>query len=227
MKRIGLLVAVEIDALLNDFGTLLDTSQKSGFTIYHYQMENSDIYVIHSGAGELAAAAATQLLISVYEVEAVFNFGVVGGLTKAMALAKSCVVTKVVHYDYDTSALDHCEVGRYLNYPSIYIPTSPSLVEKALEIESSLVPVVCASGDKFIDGQKNKEALHQAFQADICEMEAAAIVLTCNRANIPCLLVKTVSDAISGGAEDFNKNVQMTASICLKIMKQIILELEA
>jgi len=223
MKKIGMLVAVEIDAVLDDFGSLIEKINKNGFDIYHYQIENSDVYVIHSGAGQLSAAAATQLLISVYDVELVLNFGVVGGLTPEMALAKSCVVQKVVHYEYDTTAIDHCKVGQYVNiFEDEFIPTTPWLVEKACEIHPELKRVNCASGDKFVDGKDSKQDLHERFNCDICEMEAAAIALTCYRSEVPCLLIKTVSDAITGGAEDFMTNVNATAKICLEIMKQVI-----
>ena len=33
-------------------------------------------------------------------------------------------------------------------------------------------------------------------------MEAAAIVMTCDRAGIPCLLIKAVSDGVTGGEEE-------------------------
>ena len=56
-------------------------------------------------------------------------------------------------------------------------------------------------------------------------MEAAAIALTCYRSKVACLFIKTVSDAITGGAEDFMTNVNATTKICLNIMKQIIKEL--
>lgn len=226
MKKIGMLVAVEINAVLEDFGSLIEKVNKNGFDIYHYQISDSDVYIIHSGAGQLAAAAATQLLISVYEVEMVLNFGVVGGLTPEMALAKSCVVERVVHYEYDTTAIDNCKVGQYIGvFEDEFIPCTPWLVDKACKAYPELKRVTCASGDKFVDGKEKKEQLHQQFDSDICEMEAAAIALTCHRSQVPFLLIKTVSDAITGGAEDFVANVNATAKICLDVMKQVIGEL--
>lgn len=82
MKKIGMLVAVELDAVLRKFGTLLEPIHMEGFDVYEYQMEDAHIYVLSSGAGEILAAAGTQLLISVFQVDVIINFGVVGGLTK-------------------------------------------------------------------------------------------------------------------------------------------------
>ena len=153
---------------------------------------------LNCGAGEIAAAAATQFLISQMEVDFIVNFGVVGGLTEEMTKTKMCVVESVVHYDFDTTEVDAVEVGRYLTYPDIYIPTTPDLVEKAENLQPDLKRVVCASGDKFIGNPEKRRKWTGYLGADICEMEAAGIVLTSNRNRVPCPLIKIVSDSVSG-----------------------------
>ncbi|MEA4920322.1 MAG: 5'-methylthioadenosine/S-adenosylhomocysteine nucleosidase [Clostridiaceae bacterium] len=223
MRKIGMLVAVEISSVLAKYGKAEEEIDRFGFKIYRYSIDECGLYVIHSGAGEIAAAAATELLIAVYGVEAVVNFGVVGGLTDEMKLTKTVVVERVVHYDFDTSAFDKCEVGRYLRYPDIYIPMTKGLVDKACAIEPSLVRVTCASGDKFIDGGEKRRELAQNFGADICEMELAAIALTCDRCGVPCLSIKTVSDSIEGGAEEFGRMIEQAADICLRITDKLLL----
>lgn len=225
MKRIGMLVAVEMDSVLCRYGTPGETLEYPGYTILTYENEGYTLYVLNSGAGQVAAAAGVQFLISELEVELIVNFGVVGGLTEEMAQTRTCIVERVVHYEFDTSPIDNCEVGRYLNYPDIYLPATPALVKRALEIAPELKAVTCASGDKFVATAEAKAALHTDFGADICEMEAAAIVLTCNRNRIPCLLIKTVSDSLTGGAEEFLTGLAHTSEVCLAIADRIIKEL--
>lgn len=222
MKKIGMIVAVEIQAVLEKYGQGLEEQFVDGFTVNVLHKDKATLYIVKTGAGEIAAAAGTQLLISKFGVDCVINFGVVGGLTPEMALAKTAVVEKVVHYDFDTSEIDHVEVGRYMDYPSVHIPCDEGLLKKALELQPELKPVVCASGDKFIGDPAKKAALHEQFGADICEMEAAGILLTCKRSSIPCLMIKTVSDSISGGAEEFASEVNRSAGICLAIADQIM-----
>jgi adenosylhomocysteine nucleosidase len=222
MKNIGMIVAVEIETALNKYGIPIEKIELPGYTVYKYQLGENNLFVIHSGAGEIAAAMATQFLISQFKVNIIINFGVVGGLTPEMSLARTCVVESVVHYDFDTSEADECEVGRYLDYSTIYIPTTKEIIDKALEIEPSLIKVVCASGDKFIATKEKKEELHNTFNADICEMEAAGIVLTCNKNKIPCLLIKTVSDSITGGVKEFKSAVNESARICIELTNKIL-----
>ena len=62
MKKIGMLVAVEMDAVLRRYGTAERREKRSGFEIHVYDMGAYELYAIRSGAGEISAAAATQIL---------------------------------------------------------------------------------------------------------------------------------------------------------------------
>ena len=53
-------------------------------------------------------------------------------------------------------------------------------------------------------------------------MEAAGIVLTCNRALVPCLLIKTVSDGLTGGAAEFQREMDRSAALALDLADKII-----
>ena len=103
--------------------------------------------------------------------------------------------------------------------------TSKELVEKAIKINPELMPVICASADKFVADPEAKINLNKQFGAHICEMEAAGIVLICNRNNVPCLLIKSVSDSIEGGAEEFRNTIDEAAALCLDIADAIINDL--
>ena len=131
MKKIGMLVAVEMDAVLRRYGTAKRVEKRHGFEMHQYDMGEYELYVLRSGAGEIAAAAAAELLIDRYEVEMIVNFGVVGGLTAEMAQTKTCVVEKVVHYDFDTVEYDHCLPGQYMGYPDEFLRPAPELIDKA------------------------------------------------------------------------------------------------
>lgn len=225
MKKIGMLVAVEIQAVLDSYDSRLKEIEIPGYRVYEFTDENYELIIVHSGAGEIYAAAAAQLLISQFHVDMIVNFGVVGGLTDAMSTTRVCIVEKVVHYDMDSSAADGTEIGRYAEYPDIYIPADTALLKKAMALHPELVPVVCASADKFVASPEKKRELHLKFGADICEMEAAGILITCNRNRIPCMLIKIVSDSVKGGAEEFWAMVDEASRLCLELVEKIIGEL--
>ena len=223
MRKIGMVVAVEDKALRQKYGEGYDLQDGRGTLLY--QTKQSQVYALHSGPGEILAAAATQYLIDRYEVATILNYGVVGACTEAMKAGETCVVSKVVHHQYDISAVDNVPVGRYLEYPSVWLPVSEMLLEKAIAARPDLKCVICASGDKFVDNPDEKIRLHKEFGADICDMEAAAILLTCDLNRVPCLIVKTVSDGVRGGASEYWAEKDRTATSCLDIVGQIIDEL--
>ena len=125
-RKIGLLVAVEMDSVFARYGTPGKTERRGGFDVFHYENEQYILYVIHSGIGEIAAAAAAQLLIDRYGVELIVNFGVVGGLTEEMAQTRTCVVTRVVHYDFDVSEWQDVErLTLATPLRGLAVPTAP------------------------------------------------------------------------------------------------------
>ena len=225
MKKIGMVVAVEIQSVMRKYADKLKQEEVKGFNVYSVTFADKVLYIIQSGAGEIRAAACTQLLISLFDVDVIVNYGVVGALTEKLKVTNICLVEKVVHYDMDTSAADHCEVGRYLEYQDVYLPTTQQYVQLVKKHHDFIRPVICASGDKFIADEAKKRALHHDFKADICDMESAAIVLICDQNKVPNLILKTVSDSITGGAAEFRSSIERAADICLEILDEILQEL--
>lgn len=183
------------------------------------------IYLIQSGYGEIAAASATQYLIDEFYVESIINYGVVGGLHENYPAKKVGFVRKIVHYGFDVSGGGKYPIGRYPNQEDLFIKPERealplSVIEKALGTQ--LTEFVCASADKFVYGGEAKRQLREKFGADICEMEAAGVVLTCNRNHVPCSFIKAVSDGVDEDEKAFHKNVQSAAKICAKTIKKIL-----
>lgn len=222
--KIGMIVAIldEFQHILNDYGSQMVEITQNGYTVYKCDINGNELYVARSGAGEIGAASTTQLLITAFNVELVVNYGVVGALDPTLALCDTVVVKDVVHYDFDTSAYDNCEVGRYIEFDSTHVKTSEKYLNMALEIDPSLKAVSCASGDKFVEGAIRKKELKDTFDCQICEMEAAGITLTCVRNGVDCLLIKAISDSATGGAEEFGAMVKRSAQKCMNVLMTII-----
>lgn len=224
--KIGVVVAIEIDAVLAKYGKSKETVEKCGYTVHIYENGKSAMYVLVSGAGEIAAAAGTQFLITEFGVDMILNFGAVGALTEEMATAELCAVEKVIHYDFDTTGWLNLSRGRYPDQESAYVSTDEELLSKALEIHPAMKKVICASADKFVDAAEEKRKLHDVFGADICEMEAAGIVLTCSRNSVPCLLIKAVSDSLVGGGKEFMTELNRVSEICFDVVDKIVNSLD-
>ena len=126
----------------------------------------------------------------------------------------------------DTSAVDNCEVGRYLEYDDIYLRTTKQYVEMALKHNPNIKVVTCASTDKFIVDAEKKKEIADLFDADICDMESAGIILVCDQNKVSNLFIKTISDSIQGGSAEFREYMEKAADTCIDIIDSIILDME-
>lgn len=209
--KIGIFTAMEREAA----SFLTHSAQKvsnGAFEVYRLQLGTHDAFLCRPpSVGEIAASAACQLLISEYHVDVILNFGVVGALNGRTTLLSTVFVESVVHYGMDLSAVDNIPVGRYGCFDDVAVPCDKSLLDTALSVEK--LPLVrCASADVFVDDPAEKAALCANFGAEICDMESAGILFACKFNNIPCLLVKCISDSLAGGYGEYLENVNKAAA---------------
>ena len=221
MKKIGIIVAIELDAIKTLYPDLTEIPGPAGFAVYTAAKENCEIYVVRCGMGEIAAACGVQYLITAFGVSMIVNFGVVGGLVPGLSTRSVCLVKNVVHYKYDCSEFMPLAVGQVDGHGSIYLPTDESLLAEAAAL-SDLPLVTCCSGDKFVGTETEKTYLHTAFGGDICDMESAGIVLCCEANAVPCVLFKAISDGLSDGAEGFYRELQKASLLCFTIADRLI-----
>lgn len=194
MKKIGMIVAMskELKSYFETLGDLVDLDEKV-YDVWKASAYGNEIYIVKSGVGEISAAAATQYLLTKFNVDLVINFGVCGKLSSDLKLLDTVVVKSVVHYQFDTSEIDGTAPGVYMNN-SPYISADNRLIDQLLSLDDTIKTAVCASGDLFVSRKEDKEMLIKNFGADICEMESAGILITCLKNDVPCILIKSVSD---------------------------------
>lgn len=221
-KKIGMIVAIEMDAFFEKYPDNKKIETTGDFSLFLVERDEYDLYVLQCGIGEIAAAAGVEYLICKCGVSTVVNFGVVGGLTPDMKLLKVCLVDSVVHYKYDCSEYIGLKVGQVIGHDSIYLKPDENLMKKACTVMNDVNMVTCCSGDKFVSTAEEKEYLHNTFGGDICDMESAAIVLTCEANKVPCLLLKAVSDGLADGAAGFFAELKNASVVCLDVMSEVI-----
>ncbi|MCL2037505.1 5'-methylthioadenosine/S-adenosylhomocysteine nucleosidase [Candidatus Saccharibacteria bacterium] len=219
-KVLGIVVALSEE--FNAVMATLDQPKKVehlGRTFYC----QDNICVTTSGVGQIDAASATEALLWLVrqhggEVQQILNVGVVGALKKNLKVGQTLLVEKVVHYDFDLSADENYEVGQYLD-GRIFFPTDTKLRDN---LGGEIQLATLASGDKFLADPEKINQIVEQFNADICDMEGAAVVRVADRYNIPVVMVKTVSD--SGDCAEFDENLLSAADNLKQILKEIIKE---
>ena len=222
MKTIGMVVAMqsEVESFLAGRNLEIVREKKGGFQIMKFSLGKNAVICVQSGVGEIFASAATQMLISEYKVDLILNFGVCGSLVDGVGVGCVVLVDGVVHYDFDTSPIDDVEVGRYLQYPETVLRPDKGLLETVSGFIPNAQRVICASGDKFVADEAVKSDLAKRYGASICEMECAGVLLTCLNSEIPCLIVKAVSDG-KGGPDEFKRMVHTSSKQYVELIYKL------
>ena len=226
--RIGVIVATELEqkAFFEVFGppSVTHPSKSGSFEVSTWVlMPGNSLHLILGGLGEIASASSTQYLIDHFRVDRIINYGVVGGLSEEHTERKVGIVTSVVHYDFDISFGSEYKVGEYPKWGIFQTPIAPAIPE---EFTKDLNHFVCASADKIVGGGEPKRRLREQFGADICEMEAAGILITCNRNNIPCTLIKAISDGVDGDVEAFDNHASAAAKNCVELIAELVQKIQ-
>ena len=201
--KIGIITAMagETTPLYQKMGKATGELNVAGVTISKFDIDGNEIFLVRSGVGEIRAAMTVQLLVDKFQVEAILNFGFVGSLDNHFDVGDIVLAEKIVHYQFDTSAIDNVPTGQYDGNDSIYFEASKDLISKVeKELGYQLPKVVVASGDKFIASKEDKEHL-RTFGAQICEMECAGLVIATTRNNVPLLSIKVISDKADESAD--------------------------
>ena len=225
MKVIGLVIAVieEVEALL-EASYKVKKIEEFPYEIYEAQIGNNKLYICHSGCGEIYAASATQYLITKFNCELILNYGICGAISPALNKLDTCIVKEIINYDFDTDPIDHKGVGYYTNLKTSILTPSKELIKKAKSIVDLPLYRVC-SGNRFIDKEEEKEYLHKTFNAEICEMESAAIYLVAKQNNVDTLFIKGVSDSYHDNGLTYSEMAKISAKHACEIFIKIIKDL--
>ena len=207
--RIGIVIAVakELESFLNsDYHVDVLVDNVRG--VFRTIIGDKEVYAIKSGAGQIDAASATQLLITKYDVDVILNFGVAGAIVKGLQVQDLFVVNKACNYDFDTSEVDDIGKHQYEEFEDMYIPLDEGLINLARSLYPEIKDAYVASGDKFIGYKEEKDDLSNETLCNICDMEIAAIARTCFLNKIKCLSIKCISDTYEGSGTEYFQEVQ-------------------
>lgn len=136
--------------------------------------------VVLTGIGKVAAAVAVSHAIAERRPSFVLNVGTAGALQDGYEGAHA--IGRVIEHDVDHEALQA-------------LTGEPSLGEIVLDPRA---PTTLATGDTFVSDPRLRSLL--AVRAHLVDMEGFAVARACERAGIPCRMVKVVSDTASEGA---------------------------
>ena len=143
------------------------------------------------------AALAAEAMILGFSPDLIINTVVAGNLSDALSIGDVVLATALVQHDMDTTPLGD-PPGLISGINVVYFPCDEALTQKLLSaMENCGYPYRrgrIASGDQFICGKDQKDRIANVFGASVCEMEGAAIAQVAYVNQIPCAVLRAISD---------------------------------
>lgn len=180
-----------------------------------------EVVLVTSGIGKVCAALAVSVLHLKYNVDCVINTGTAGGIGKGLHIGDIVLATGMAYHDFDLTLFGY-KKGQVPRYEQIF-HSDPKLIDVADNAAKQLISQgelklqvhqgMCLSGDRFISDKAKGIAMLEDFPDTlIMEMESTAVGQICADLNIPCLIIRSVSDTAEGDSpDDFNKFVDLAS----------------
>jgi len=197
--KAGIIGAMEPEvAILKSKLSNSTTTQVGGYTFYQGQLNGSEVVIVQSGIGKVAAALATAFLINEFQPDYVVNTGSAGGFEQSLKVGDIVISSEVRYHDVDVTAFGY-EIGQLPANPAAYIPHS-QLVAAAQSGIAELDNIhtmlgLITTGDTFMTKDDDIAKARKNFPTMVAvEMEGAAIAQTCHQLNTPFVVIRSMSD---------------------------------
>ncbi|MGL6174664.1 MAG: 5'-methylthioadenosine/adenosylhomocysteine nucleosidase [Cellulosilyticaceae bacterium] len=229
MNKLGIIGAMEEEVIsLKRYMSVEETLTIAGMEFCVGTLKDKPIVVVRCGIGKVNAAICTQVLIDKFDVEAVINTGVAGGLYPEINIGDIVISSDTVQHDMDTTAFGDPK-GMIPRMNKSFFEADTRLIELAqraaekIQGDHKVYIGRVASGDQFISSMSVKEDIYSTFTAYCAEMEGAAIAHTCYLNQVPFVIIRSISDKADQSAEvNFEEFTHLAAKNASKMIEAIV-----
>ena len=205
--------------MLLDKAEISETKTIGGVDYNIGKLEGQDVVLVQGGIGKAMAAAGTTVLINEFNVKSIIFTGIAGGVGDEVKVLDEVIATDLVFHDYGNQTNDgfvwNAEGG--INEDGS-IPVDEELSQKAYDAAISVLGEEhvfqgrIATGDQFVASSEYVTYLQNEFDAIACEMEGAAVARIAAQYEVPCCVIRAMSDKADGVAHDTYENFGDTAA---------------
>ena len=185
-------------------------------TYYKALYNKHELILAYSKIGKVNSTLSASLMCEKFKADVLLFTGVAGALNPKLKIGDLLCARALAQFDLDITAFGH-PLG-FVPGNEIFIKTDERLdniaKEVAKELDIELYFGIIATGDEFICDELKKSKISTKFNADACEMEGASVALVCDALNVPCFVLRAISDEAGKRAEfDFDEFVEKSARI--------------
>lgn len=201
--------------------------------------EELDVTVVFSRMGKVSSASTATTLINKCGVDFILFIGLAGGANPDLNIGDVVVGSELIQHDVDASAIPVFKKYEIplLNRKSFFVDSKHSQLAKDCaerffkEDFRKVIPQdvieefhmedpkvsrgLIASGDQFIANPDKLQELRNDFPGLQCvEMEGAAVAQVCFEHDVPCCVIRIISDKADHSAViDFSTFVSKASSV--------------
>ena len=209
--KIGIITAMNIEAKdYIEYFKLSLVKEFFGLRLYLGNYKNYDVSLMVCGCGKVNATYAMKYLIDSQQPDCILHSGIAGGISPAIQPLDLVLATTLTYHD-----VDQIQMSEFPPYMKEFIcdkHLSNLIMNEATKNDIHIKQGRIISGDSFIASSQKAKQLAKDYQADMVDMESAAIAQVCNMENIPVIILRCASDKASDEAEEDYKDNKLTAS---------------
>lgn len=232
MTTIGIIGAMDEEiAALKEEMTIESTTTKASMVFYKGTLLGKQVVLVRSGIGKVNAAACTQILADLFQVNYVINTGIAGSLNAAIDIGDIVISSDVLHHDMDATGFGY-PLGQIPRMDTLSFTADERLVALAQKTCEQVNPDIhthvgrIVSGDQFISDKDVKNRICHNFNGFCTEMEGAAIAQTAYLNDIPFVILRAISDKADDSAtEDYPTFEKKAIAHSVNLMKAMLAEI--
>ncbi len=229
MTKLAIMGAMEeeITPLLEYF-TDIKKNEFADNTYYEAKLNNLDVVIAYSKIGKVFSTLTATTMIEKFGCDTLLFSGVAGGINPELKIGDLIVANKLSQHDLDITAFGH-PYG-FVPGGNVFVNTDENLKNIALDVANEngikIIEGTIATGDQFVANEQRKEFISTTFKADALEMEGASVAVVCDALNVPCLILRAISDTADMDAgfnfEEFlETSAKKSAEFLIKIIKKL------
>ena len=186
---IGIVSAMESEiVVLRSMMTDKKEASCAGMPYYVGKIAGIDVALVCCGVGKVNAAMHTQALIDRCAPIAIIHCGVAGALSPSLKLFDVVIGEELRYHDMQDFVIKGFGPLEY-SYHS-----DKRLIRLAAQLNKDAIIGKVASGDVFVADEASKRDIEERTKALCVEMEGTAVAHTAYLNNVPCVVIRTISD---------------------------------
>jgi len=215
----------EADLIIKRFN-LKETKSINNITVFEWKRENNDwndkIILVLAWIWKIQASIAMTYILENYSPDKIINIWIAWNLNNADAkiwdvFLPNTFIQHDMYLPFEWEHLDYAKKAIFLDYA---VGDNFDLNKFGL-----ILSWVCLTWDQFVDDENKVKELREEYWADLCEMEAFAILSVARQYDMldKCVIIKAISDWADNEARDAHMdNLEFAMNNSVDVLELVI-----